>query len=299
MNTRIAPSPTGLFHIGTARTAYLNYLAARSTGGRFILRIDDTDEARNTQENVDIIFSSMEWLGLDYDEVYYQSKRRDRHLEVAKDLEIAGLAVRGESGELRLNLEYKPFEYWTDMIRGDVNVSDADFEFAKKQVLLRADGSPVYNFCSVIDDFDLGTETIIRGKDHISNTGKQEAILWAINQVGRVPDDIAHFNYAHAGLITIGNAKASKRNPDHAAIVSIQAYKDKDINPDAMLNFLLRMGWGPKVDDKSTAIITRERALELFLDGGNMKSNDAKFDMDRLLSYDRKYKGMLRSTVKA
>lgn len=296
-NTRIAPSPTGMFHIGTARTAYFNYLAAKASGGKFILRIDDTDVVRNTQENVDVIFDSINWLGLQPDAVHYQSERIDLHKSLANALFVKGFAKKGADGELRLALpDTNPVPFWTDRIAGKVAISDKDYEFIKDMVICRADGSPVYNFCSVVDDIDMDINFVMRGTDHISNTGKQELIRWAL---GHVVDRMEDVEYAHVGLMTLGNTKISKRDPSHREIAALATYQTGGILPDAMKNFLLRMGWGPKVDDKSTAVLPVSRALELFLDGGNLKSNPAKLDLDKLAAYQRKYTHMAKEANNA
>lgn len=288
--TRIAPSPTGLFHIGTARTAFFNWLCAKSTNGKFILRIDDTDLARNTKENIDLIYKSMAWLGLDFDETFFQS---DMHKTgVYKDalsyLSSHNLASQGEEGEWRLKPNYDDLPpFWFDRIAGRIKLTEQDENGIHNLVLVRSDGMPTYNFATVVDDIQSNINLIIRGTDHIPNTPKQIVVRLSLERAGYKAMDVEH---CHVGLITIGHEKMSKRKPEHAAAASIQTYIDKGVDPEAMLNFLLRMGWGPKNEGKERAVITRQQALDTFLEFGNMKSNAAQLDLLKLDSYDRKYK---------
>ncbi|MCE6959301.1 hypothetical protein LAZ40_09585 [Cereibacter sphaeroides] len=278
--TRIAPSPTGDFHLGTARTAYFNWLAARASGGRFLLRIDDTDLARNNEASVGVIHDCMTWLGLDHDATFRQSDRLDRYRDVAADLVTRGRAVVADNGAILMkDGQSTP---WTDRISGLQAVGQAHDALARNQVLIKADGMPVYHFASVVDDIDMGVNLVIRGIDHLTNTFRHSAIYAALD--APLPE------FAHLGLIMLDGRKMSKR--DGAA--SLLGYRDAGIDPDAMLNFLLRMGWGPAKDDKSMAVIGRDRALGLFLDGGRMKNSPAAFDAAKLASYDRKYKAARR-----
>lgn len=278
--TRVAPSPTGDFHLGTARTAYFNWLAARATGGRFLLRIDDTDTARNDPASVGVIHDSMNWLGLDYDDTFTQSSRLDRYRDVANDLVARGLAdVAWNGGILLKDAKATP---WHDLISGDMIPSDDAKDLAANQVIIKSDGMPVYHFASVVDDIDMGVNLVIRGMDHHTNTNRHTAIYHALG--APLP------KFAHVGLITLDKKKMSKR--DSAA--SLLGYRDAGISPDAILNFVLRMGWGPSVDDKTTALLPRDRTLDLFLDGGRMRSAPSAFDAQRLASLDRKYKAIAK-----
>lgn len=278
-HTRIAPSPTGDMHLGTARTAYFNWLAARASGGRFILRIDDTDTARNNQSKVDDILQIMDWLGLNYDQLVYQSDRLDWYRDQAKVLIDLGMA-QFDDNCIRLNLTQRlPINwFWNDNVAGSIPIGKEDLDYIKTMVLIKSDGYPTYNFASALDDMDLGINYVIRGTDHIKNTAKQ-VVLYKLYK-----KDIPQ--YAHVGLLTQDKKKLSKR--DGAA--SMLAYRDAGYDPDAMLNFMLRLGWGPTVDDKTTAIIDRQRALDLFLDQGKMKSSPSNIDIQKLISFDRKYK---------
>lgn len=279
--TRIAPSPTGMMHIGTARTAYFNWLAARATGGKFILRIDDTDETRNDESAVAVIDEGLNWLGLIADERYRQSDRKDLYAAAARRLLDEGKAYLAENGAVLLKAGLDAS--WTTH-DGKVMVATAKEQaLADDQPLLRADGTPIYHFASVFDDVDMGITLVIRGSDHISNTFRQAAIFRAL---GAEPP-----RFSHVGLITQGKKKMSKR--DGAA--SLLNYRDEGTDPDALLNAMLRMGWGPTKDDKSTAILNRDQAVELFMTGGRMKSSPSEFDPVKLAWMDRKYKGAKRA----
>jgi len=290
-NTRIAPSPTGDMHIGTARTAYFNWLAARATGGKFILRIDDTDLSRSDPKYSQVVLDTMNWLGLDYDSLVYQSQRFDLYYEKANQLIDEGKAKKDGSaiilfpGPFAMNgfdeeSEY-PYRYWQDELAGRIRMSrDDEALITAGIVLIKKDGSPTYHFASVVDDIDLGINYVIRGKDHTTNTSRHIMIYEALKKYDQVPQ------YAHIGLIHKDGKKLSKR--DGAA--SMLWYKDQGYHPDAILNFMARMGWGPTVDDKTTSLLPKEKMLDLFLSGGKMKNADANLDMKKLDSFDRKYK---------
>lgn len=273
--TRIAPSPTGDMHLGTARTAYFNWLAARASGGKFILRIDDTDKSRNSDGSVDVILSVMDWLGLDYDEIHYQSDRLDRYREAADYLLSTGEAVK-DDGAIRMNAHTAL--NWHDTIYGDVTPSADDGGRACSTVLMRSDGSPTYHFASSVDDMDMGVNWVIRGIDHFTNTHRHAVIMNYIS-TEKIP------KFTHLGLIMKDKKKMSKR--DDAA--SMNAYRAADYDPDGMLDYMTRLGWGEStgVDRK---IITRADALNIFLNG-KMKSKPANFDVRKLDSLDRRHKG--------
>ncbi len=275
--TRIAPSPTGDMHIGTARTAYYNWLAARGSGGRFILRIDDTDAARSKDEYTQGIIETMAWLGLDYDAIEYQSKRYERYRELAGQWLDKGLAIKDASGAVRFWLPPDGPTTWEDNGK-PMKVTADDRNKTNDIVLMRADDTPTYNWASVIDDMDMGVNLIIRGVDHITNTSKQ-VLLWSC--LGHpLP------KFVHVGLIGQKGKPFSKRE----GAASMLYYREKGYDVDAVLNFLARLGWGPKNDDKTTALLPKERMVELFLTGGNFRTNLADCDLGKLESYDRKYK---------
>jgi glutamyl-tRNA synthetase len=283
--TRIAPSPTGDMHIGTARTAYFNWLAARASGGKFILRIDDTDQKRNDPAFTQVILDTMKWLGLDYDEIVYQSARFDIYKGAAGLLMSEGWA-EPKDGATILTIEKRRREgyifpkTWKDEIKGDVKITADDLDNMDGMVLIKSDGSPSYNFCSVVDDMQMGVNFVIRGVDHITNTAKQVVLWEALKADEPLP------RFAHLGLICLKDKPLSKR--DGAS--SMLNYMKAGYDADAMLNFLARLGWGPTKDDKSTALLSREKMLELFLTSGKMKSQPASFDVGKLESFDRKYK---------
>lgn len=281
--TRIAPSPTGYFHLGTARTAYFNWLAARASGGRFLLRIDDTDAARNNPAFVDIIDQAMDYLRLDHDARFTQSSRFDRYRQVAADLVAKGRAAHRDGAiflthPLALNPHVTGFSDWAV---GFVKTTQGDHDFVANMVLIKSDGSPTYHFASVVDDIDCGVNLVIRGSDHISNTMKQVALYLAL--------DASLPKYAHVGLLH--DLATGKKLSKSAGAPSLLDYRDDGVDSDAMCNFLLRLGWGPKVDDRSTVMIPRDRAMALFLDGGNLRAASSKVDFSQLAKLDRRYKG--------
>jgi glutamyl-tRNA synthetase len=294
-NTRFAPSPSGDLHLGGCRTAYFNWLAARASGGKFILRIDDTNPEKNKPEYVDVILGVMDWLKLDYDEIYYQSKRFDRYREMAEYLINQGKAKRLDDGAVVLCPESihwtsiaeflgaKPTGecLWHDEIAGWIKITAEDWAAIENLVLMRSNDTPTYHFASCVDDMDTGVNYILRGVDHISNTSRQIYILAALAKSFEPAP-----KFAHVGLIHFEGRKLSKRDGS----ASMLYYKEKGYHPEAMLNFMARLCWGPTVDDKTTKMLPRERMLELFLTGGKMKSSPANMDMAKLDSFDRKYK---------
>ena len=282
-NTRIAPSPTGLLHIGTARTAYFNWLAARATGGSFLLRIDDTDKARSTQENIDAIFGAMSWLGLDFDKTFKQSDRLERYHQVVQSLINDGNALRLNDGAIQLCVNWDlASKIWSDKLSGEIKISDQDISVIDKLIIMRGDETPTYNFATVVDDIDFNINLIIRGVDHIGNTIKQCQIFDMLCGINNRPE------FCHVGLLFKDKKKLSKRDPD--GFGSIESLKDRGLDPDAVLDFMLRLGWGPKGEDKTHSVISKERAVNLFIASGNMRNSQANVDIAKLESFDRKYK---------
>lgn len=282
-NTRVAPSPTGDMHLGTARVAYFNWLVARATGGRFILRIDDTDLERNNEEHVNTIYKVLAWLGLDYDSTFRQSQRMERYHEVASKLIEANLAVRTDNGGILFTPSRYP-DLWTDTIVGNIRLTDKDKSVINNMVLFKGkDGQPTYHFASVIDDIDTQISWIIRGDDHKTNTAKHVTIHAAINEVyGNIfPDPL----YSHVGLIMKNGKKMSKRDGES----SMLKYMEEGVPPAAILNYLLRVGWGPREDNKFNTYIDKERAKKMFLGEGRMKSAPASFDQAKLNSMIKHY----------
>lgn len=306
--TRIAPSPTGMFHLGTARTAYFSYLAARATGGKFILRIDDTDVDRNKQEYTDIILKSLDWLGLEYDEIHYQSKRTNIYSKTAERLLSDGKAFMAPNGAIILNPPTALATSFSDEVGGDILITDtnkAQMDGRKGSlVLLRGGdniGLPTYQFSSVVDDYYMGINYIIRGVDHITNTPKQIAIWSSLNPslflTGNysqlaIPNIKELPKFAHVGLIHKDKKKLSKR--DSAA--SLLWYRDNGYSRDAILNFILRMGWGPSEDNKANSVLSKERAIELFFKG-RMRAAPSNYDEAKLNWYKKVYDrfGVLKS----
>ena len=253
--TRVAPSPTGFFHIGTLRTALLNYLMARANGGTFILRIDDTDQERGSEELIDYIYNQMKMFNLDYDVTFRQSERLSRYKEVA---ELIG--DKQEDGSISIDM-------------GDYTMG-----------LIRSSGYPLYNFASTLDDLDSGITHIVRGVDHISNAPKQQ-VLWdkickALNIDKPFPILI------HAGLLLEGKTgkKISKR--DGSGLVSDYA----DYNTEAILNWIFKMGWSHKDStfDKQYPTLNINQMIDVF-NGGNINQSNTKVFKDKLDWLNKKF----------
>lgn len=292
-NTRIAPSPTGFFHLGTARVAYHNWLMARATGGKFLVRIDDTDDARNDQAYVDLIYKSLDWLGLDYDDTFTQSSRFAHHKDVAVMLLDKGLAQR-DGDAIRLKTDYV-LSTWNDMTDTTVKISNDDVNFAQNQVILKSNQSPIYHFASIVDDVDSNINLILRGADHISNTGKQLYILKALADSGYNNASMDMFQFCHVGLITVKDpvsgkmVKLSKRDKR----ASFTQYQDDGYDKQAILNAVLRLGWAhtdPNFD-KIQPLVNVDDALKFILQG-RFKSKNGAFDLDKMNSLDKKYKAL-------
>lgn len=274
--------PTGVPHIGTARTAYFNWLAARASGGKFLLRIDDTDRQRSEERYVDAILDMMQWLGLESDDLWFQSQRENQYASWIVRLASRGKAY-AEDDAYRLRLsEINLPDSWRDELAGDIPITERDRSIIDGMVLMKSGAHPTYHFASVVDDVLYDIDTIIRGADHISNTAKQVAIYTAMAYP--LP------RFYHVGLIHKDKKKLSKRDADS----SVLTYREVGYDPDAVLNFMLRMGWGPTKEDKSTSLINREQALELFWAGGKMRSAPSGFDQDKLDSFHRKYQARKR-----
>ena len=293
VRTRFAPSPTGFAHIGNFRTAYFNWLFSKNRGGDFLLRIDDTDLARNRTEAIDIIYQTMDWLRLDYTFLFNQSdsERQARYREVSSLFLEKGFAVREGEGEAivikpveeLLSLGVEVPHHWTDEISGKIR---ADLNQLNHLVIKTSSGSFLYNFTSIVDDSDSKITDVIRGTDHQQNTPKQ-ILIQNLYRLCCPEREILLPRFHHIGLIFKDGAKMSKR--ENAA--SLIYYKEHGYHPEAILNFLLRMGWGPKVDDKTAAMISQARAVHLFSEG-KMKGASSNFDQAKLDSYDRKYKAL-------
>jgi len=281
--TRFAPSPTGYLHVGGARTALYSWLYAKSQGGKFVLRIEDTDIERSTQEAIDAILEGMQWLGLEWDEgPFYQTKRFDRYNELVQQLLDEGKAYkcfmpqdeldaireaqkeRGEKprypGTWRDRTDHpadQPFVIrFKNPLDGSVQIKDhirGDIEIANDElddlIIQRSDGTPTYNFCVVVDDWDMGVTHVVRGEDHINNTPRQINILQALG--APVPE------YAHVSMILGDDGK--KLSKRHGA-VSVMQYRDDGYLPQALLNYLVRLGWSHGDQE----IFSKEEMIELF-----------------------------------
>jgi glutamyl-tRNA synthetase len=306
--TRFAPSPTGFLHIGGARTALFNWLFARHHGGKFLLRIEDTDKARSTKDAIDAILDGMRWLGLDWDgREYYQSQFWARHAEVAHRLLERGAAYRCYMSQEELAAQReaaqrkrrtfrisspwrdvaeeqadKPFvirlkapqsgeTVIDDQVQGRVTVQNSELD---DFVLLRSDGTPTYMLAVVVDDHDMGVTHVIRGDDHLNNAFRQLAIIRAMGW----PEP----TYAHVPLIHgQDGAKLSKR---HGAL-GVDSYRDElGILPEALGNYLLRLGWGHGDDE----IISREQAVEWF-DIDHVGKSPSRFDLKKLENLNGHY----------
>jgi len=308
VRTRFAPSPTGYLHIGGARTALYCWLEARHRGGQFLLRIEDTDRERSTQEAVQAILDGMSWLGLDADEgPFYQTLRMDRYRQVAEDLLKAGKAyyayetkeeieaMRAEAmakglkprydGRARdLNLPYRDdpnrvirFKSPTsgsvafdDKVKGRIEWANEELD---DLVIFRSDGYPTYNFAVVVDDIDMRVGEVIRGDDHVNNTPRQINIYRALG--AEVPE------FAHLPMILGPDGqKLSKR---HGA-VSVMQYRDDGFLPHALLNYLVRLGWSHGDQE----IFTLEEMIRLF-DVADVNRSAARFDLEKLSWLNQQY----------
>lgn len=312
VRTRIAPSPTGFLHLGTARTALFSWAFARHHGGDFILRIEDTDVARSTQEAVDQIIAAMNWLNLDYDEgPFYQMQRLDRYREVIakmladgtayhcycspQELDAMREAQRARGEKPRYDGTWRPEPgkplppmpagvppvvrfrnpidgdvTWHDMVKGPITISNRELD---DLIIARpaadgtaAIGTPTYNFCVVVDDWDMQITHVIRGDDHVNNTPRQINILRALG--GELPQ------YGHVPMILGPDGdKLSKR---HGA-VSVMQYEEAGYLPEAMVNYLARLGWSHGDDE----LFNREQLVSWF-DGHHLAKSPAQWDAAKL-----------------
>ncbi|MDP6817554.1 MAG: glutamate--tRNA ligase [Alphaproteobacteria bacterium] len=307
--TRFAPSPTGFLHIGGARTALFNWLYARHYGGKFLLRIEDTDRARSTSEAVQAIFDGLDWLELGHDgEAVFQSAGAERHAALAHQLLAAGKAYHcwcspEELSEMRekARAEGRPMRYdrrWRDrdpaeappdiapvirfkaptdgetviedLVQGPVRVANEQLD---DMILLRSDGTPTYMLSVVVDDHDMQVSHAIRGDDHLTNAARQTQLFLALDWQ---PPQYAHIPLIHGS----DGAKLSKR---HGAL-AVGAYAQMGVLAQAMCNYLLRLGWSHGDDE----IISREQAIEWF-ELASIGRSPARFDMDKLISLNGSY----------
>jgi glutamyl-tRNA synthetase len=263
VRVRFAPSPTGYLHVGGARTALFNWLYARHEGGTFLLRVEDTDKARSSEENTQIILDGLTWLGLDWQEqVVFQGSRLARHQEVADLLLTQGKAYMDE-GAIRFRVP--PGEIaWEDAVHGRISFRGEDL---KDFVILRSDRTPIYNLAVIVDDLDMRITHVLRGDDHISNTPKQIALYRALGAPLPV--------FGHVPMINGPDGK--KLSKRHGA-TAVGDYQHMGILPAAMRNFLALLGWSPGGDKE---IMTLEEMTRLFAFAG-IQQKSAIFDMTKL-----------------
>ncbi len=305
IRTRIAPSPTGFLHLGTARTALFSWAYARHFGGEFVLRIEDTDVARSTQDSVEQILASMKWLGLDYDEgPVYQMQRLDRYNAVVEQLIAEGKAYRcycspAELDEMReaqrargekthYDRRWRPepgkdlpappvgvqpvvrFKNplggdvtWDDVVKGSITINNREID---DLIIVRPDGVPTYNFCVVVDDWDMAISHVFRGDEHVNNTP------WQINIFNALGAPLPQFGHVPVILGDDGQ-KLSKRR----GAVSVTAYEDGGYLPEAMLNYLSRLGWSHGDEE----LFSREQLVAWF-DGSHLSKSPAQWDPAKL-----------------
>ncbi|MFB0564442.1 MAG: glutamate--tRNA ligase [Candidatus Aminicenantaceae bacterium] len=267
MNTvrvRFAPSPTGFLHLGSARTALFNWLYARHAGGKFLLRIEDTDKVRSEKKFLDEIFDDLQWMGVNWDEEpLYQSQRFNVYREKAEEVLAKGRAYK-EGDAFIFKIEKGRTIELDDMIHGSITVNTDEI---KDQVMIKSDGSPTYNFACVIDDAYLEVTHILRGDDHISNTPKQILFYEAL---GLTPPKFGHMPL----ILGPDGAKLSKRHGG----VSVEEYRNGGFLPEALANYLILLGWSPG-DDRE--ILSMDEAVSLF-DISDMSDVQAKFDIQKL-----------------
>ncbi len=312
VRTRIAPSPTGFLHLGTARTALYSWAYARHHGGEFVLRIEDTDVARSTQDSTDQILASMHWLGLDYDEgPIYQMQRLERYQAVIAQMLEAGTAyhcyatpaeldemreaqkARGEKTLYDRRWRPEPGKVlppvpegvppvvrfcnppegdvtWNDLVKGEITINNREID---DLIILRPDGVPTYNFAVVVDDWDMHITHVFRGDEHINNTP------WQINIFHALGAPLPQFGHVPVILGDDGQ-KLSKRR----GAVSVTAYEDNGYLPEAMLNYLARLGWSHGDDE----LFTREQMVSWF-DGSHLSKSPAQWDAAKLAWVNAQY----------
>jgi glutamyl-tRNA synthetase len=309
--TRFAPSPTGFLHIGGARTALFNWLFARHSGGRFILRIEDTDQERSTPESVRAILDGLSWLGITWDEgPFFQTERIELYRREAERLLREGRAYRcvctkeelderrermkargekprydgrcralpaettvGKPHVLRIKTPLDGKTVVKDLLRGDVVFENAELD---DLVLLRTDGSPTYNYVVVLDDASMGVTHVLRGDDHLNNTPKQILLYEAL---GYPLPEFGHFPLIHG----MEGGKLSKRQDD----VSVMSYKEKGYLPEAMVNYLVRLGWGHG-DQEIFSLVEMQDLFTL----EHVGKSPSKFNLDKLLHLNAHYMKM-------
>jgi glutamyl-tRNA synthetase len=274
VRVRFAPSPTGLLHLGAARTALFNHLFARHHGGTWILRIEDTDRARSGEEFERDLLESLGWLGLSFDEgPYRQSERGQLYERAAARLSERGLTYEAEDEAGRRALYFRPPERagrFRDALRGEIPFSKID-DF----VLVKSDGTPSYNFAAVVDDLDMGISHVIRGEEHLSNTARQALLYRAL--------DAEEPGFVHLGLILGPDGK--KLSKRHGA-ASVAEHRRGGYLPEALVNYLALLGWNHPQDREEFAGLGE---LSKEWDPSRLGASPATFDLDRLLSFNARH----------
>ena len=308
VKTRFAPSPTGYLHIGGVRTALFSWLYARHHNGKFVLRIEDTDRERSTQESVDAILQGMEWLGLDHDEgPYYQTQRFDRYKEIITQLlnedkaykcycskeELDALRQEQQKSKQKPRYDGRYREYTgpipkgidpvirfknpldgdviiEDLVLGEIKINNQELD---DLIIARSDGTPTYNLTVVVDDCDMKISHVIRGDDHVNNTPRQINMITALG--GELPQ------YAHVPMI-LGND--GKRMSKRHGAVSVSAYKEEGYLPEALLNYLVRLGWAHGDQE----LFSQQEMIALF-SLANVNKSAAAFDIDKLQWLNQQY----------
>ena len=313
VRTRFAPSPTGLLHIGGARTALFAWLYAKTNSGSCLLRIEDTDKERSKQEFTDEIINSFNWMGVNFDEdIVYQSKNHDRHLKVAKELLKSGKAyvcdcskerldqLRKEQQEQGLNPKYdgkcrdlslsesdntvirfkNPEDgsvIFEDLVKGEIEFRNEEMD---DFIIVRSDGAPTYNLCVVVDDLDMQISHVIRGDDHINNTPKQINVFKALK--------VEPPTYGHVPMIL---GQDGKRMSKRHGAVGVSEYRDMGILPQAFMNYLARLGWS--LGDQE--IFTSDELVNNF-SKGKLNIAPASFSLEKLTWYNKEYLNSIEFT---
>ncbi len=286
VRTRFAPSPTGYLHLGGARTALFNWLFARQHKGTFVLRVEDTDQARNTEEAFGAIYAGMEWMGLDWDEgfqkggdygPYNQSERHDIYLRWFEKLEKDGRVYQEEDGAWRFRFERKEVTM-TDLVCGEITIDYTNEEINPDMTVRRPDGSFTFHFVNVVDDLEMKISHVIRGEDHLMNTPKHLQLYEAF---GVEPPQ-----FAHIPLILNDNGKKMSKRDEGAAV---KDYVDLGFFPEAMTNFVALLGWNPKSEQE---IFSISELIEKF-DLAHINRAPARFDLKKALWMNQQYLAQL------
>ncbi len=271
VRVRFAPSPTGPLHIGSARTALFNYLYAKKSGGVFVLRFEDTDKERSQKVFEENILAGIKWLGLEADEIYYQSKRENSYQSALKKLTDRGLIYESDGGVyFKIPVENKKIVV-DDIVRGQVEFESKDFD---DLVLFKKDGSPTFHFANVVDDIEMKITHVIRGEDHLSNTPKHILLYEALDAT---PPKFAHIPL----ILNPDRTKMSKRFSD----VDFDDYRQAGYLPEALINFLVQLGWS---DPENREFLTLDEIIKSF-DLSRVQKGAAVFDVKHLNHLNHHY----------